>query len=211
MPLQIGGSGTIKPYAKYNSKADKWFVRGDGGDVEIGQPTFVADFHNIQTGWFRIREGQAPERRMDPSLDRPAPSPGEDFKRGFVMNVFSQKFFDGLVELSSASIHMGNAIRELYQAYEEQRGSRPGQLPVVACTGSEAMKDKYGVNYRPKFELVKWVDRPADMPDAPPVDTSEIWQGEPVAASRSPATHVPPPASKPAAQPVADPMLEVEF
>ena len=29
MPLNIGASGTIKPYAKYNSKADKWFARGD--------------------------------------------------------------------------------------------------------------------------------------------------------------------------------------
>ena len=47
MPLNIGASGSIKPYAKYNSKADKWFARGDEGDVEIGRPTFVADFANI--------------------------------------------------------------------------------------------------------------------------------------------------------------------
>ena len=51
MPLNIGASGSIKPYAKYNSKADKWFTRGDEGDVEIGRPTFVADFANIATGW----------------------------------------------------------------------------------------------------------------------------------------------------------------
>ena len=25
MPLQIGGSGTGKPFCKYNAKADKWF------------------------------------------------------------------------------------------------------------------------------------------------------------------------------------------
>ena len=58
MPLNIGASGSIKPYAKYNSKADKWFARGDEGDVEIGRPTFVADFANIATGWFRFREPQ---------------------------------------------------------------------------------------------------------------------------------------------------------
>jgi hypothetical protein len=161
MPLNIGASGSIKPYAKYNSKADKWFARGDEGDVEIGRPTFAADFANIATGWFRFREGEAPERRIDPSLDRPAPSPGEGFKRGFVMTAYSQKFFSGAVELASASIHMGNAIRELYQAYDEQRGSHPGQLPVIACVGSEAMKDKYGTNYKPKLQIVKWVGRPS--------------------------------------------------
>jgi hypothetical protein len=72
----------LTPYAKYNSKADKWFARGF-----IGRPIFVADFANIRTGWLRFREGQAPERVIDPSLERVAPSPGEGFKRGFVLAV----------------------------------------------------------------------------------------------------------------------------
>ena len=211
MPLNIGASGSIKPYAKFNSKADKWFARGADGDIEIGRPTFVADFANIATGWFRFREGEAPERRIDPALDRPAPSPGEGFKRGFVMTAFSQKFFGGAVELASASIHMGNAIRELYQAYEEQRGSHPGQLPVIACVGSEPMKDKYGTNYKPKLEMVKWVDRPAELPDESPVDPADIWHGETPTTAKPQAVHVPPPAAKPVAAPAADPLLEAEF
>ena len=73
MNLNIGGSGTVKPYAKYNAKADKWFVRGpDGEDVEIARPNFVIDFDNIATGWLCFREGQAPERVMDQSLERAA-------------------------------------------------------------------------------------------------------------------------------------------
>ncbi len=92
MPLQIGGSGTVKPFCKYNAKSDKWFVRGVGGEeVEISRPTFVIDLDNIATGWFRFREGQAPERVIDPSLNQPAPSPGEEFKRGFAVMVFSPK------------------------------------------------------------------------------------------------------------------------
>ena len=77
--LNIGASGSIKPYAKYNSKADKWFVRGDEGDVEIGRPTFVADFANIRTGWLRFREGQAPERVID--LESP-PAPARASSAG---------------------------------------------------------------------------------------------------------------------------------
>jgi hypothetical protein len=121
--------------------------------------------------------------------------------------VFSQTFFGGAVELASASIHMGNAIREVYQAYEEQRSSHPGQLPVIACTGSEPMKDKYGTNYKPKLEIIKWVDRPAELPDQSPVDAADVWQGAPASAAKPQAKHVPPPAAKPA----ADSLLEAEF
>jgi hypothetical protein len=209
MGLNIGGSGSAKPFAKFNAKADKWFVKGEDGDVEIARPTFIADLANIATGWLRFREGEAPERSIDPSLDRAAPSPGEGFKRGFVLSVFSQKCFGGLVELSSASIHMGNAIREVYQAFEQSRADHSGQVPVIACTGSEPMKDKYGTNYRPTLELVKWVDRPTELPDESPVDVNDVWQGD--ATPKQQAVHVPPPQSVSAPTPAADPMMESEF
>ena len=204
--LNIGATGSIKPYVKFNAKADKWFAKGETGDIEIGRPTFVADLANIATGWLRFREGQAPERVIDPSLDRAAPCPDEGFKRGFVLAVYSQKFFGGLAELSSASIHMGNALRELYADFERERASHPGQVPVIACTGSEPMKDRYGVNYKPLLELVKWVDRPAELPDASPVEPSEIWQGAPAAPVRPQAIHVLPPHPVP-----ADDLAQAEF
>jgi hypothetical protein len=208
MPLNIGASGSIKPYAKYNSKADKWFAKGPEGDLEIQRPTFLADLKNIATGWLCFREGQAPERLIDASLDHAAPSPGADFKRGFVLAVFSQKFFGGIAELSSASIHMGNALREIYQQFEEQSGNHPGQIPVIECTGSEPMKDKYGTNYRPKLQLVKWVDRPAELPDTSPVETADIWQPSGATAKPAPATTAAPPAAKPAP---SNPLSEAEF
>jgi hypothetical protein len=211
MPLNIGASGTIRPYAKYNSKADKWFAKGPEGDVEIGRPAFVADFANIATGWLLFREGQAPERVIDPSLDHSAPSPGEGFKRGFVLAVFSPKFFGGMAELSSASIHFCNALREVYQKFEEDRASHPGQLPVIACTGSEAMKDKYGTNYKPKLEISKWVDRPVELPDQSPVDPTDIWKGSNAPAKAQQGTAVAPPAPKPAPQPAGNPLAEAEF
>lgn len=207
MSLNIGGSGVVKPFCKYNAKADKWFVRGaDGEDAEIPRPTFVIDFDNIATGWLRFREGQAPERLMDPSLDQPAPSPGEGFKRGFVVMAFSPKFFGGAAEFASASIHLANAIKEIYAQYENDRAAHAGQLPVVSCTGSQTMKDRYGVNYRPTLQIVKWVDRPADLPAESPVDAADIWRGGGATpgSAKTPAQHVPPPAPKPAADPLAE-------
>ena len=209
MPLNIGVSGSIKPYAKYNSKADKWFAKGPEGDLEIQRPTFLADLKNVATGWLCFREGQAPERVIDPSLDNSAPSPGQDFKRGFVLAVYSQKFFAGFAEMSSASIHFSNAVRELYQQYEDQQGSNPGLVPVVECTGSEAMKDKYGTNYRPKLQIIKWAERPTDLPDVSPVDKADVWKGGAAAPKPAPAASVAAPAPKAAAP--ANPLSEAEF
>ena len=210
MALNIGGTGNGKPYCKYNAKADKWFVRGaDGEDAEIQRPTFVADFDNIATGWLLFREGQAPERVMDASIDKAAPLPGEGFKRGFVVMAYSPKFFGGAVELASASIHMSNAIKEVYAQYEADRAANGGKLPVIACTGSQAMKDRYGTNYRPTLAIAKWVDRPAELPSVSPIAAGDLWQGSaappaPSAPSKTTAQHVPPPVAKAAADPLAE-------
>jgi hypothetical protein len=207
MSLNIGGTGIAKPFCKYNAKADKWFVRGADGDQEIQRPTFVIDLDNIATGWVLFREGQAPERVMDPSLDQPAPSPGEGFKRGFVVATFSPKFFGGVAEFASASIHLANAIKDIYSQYEAMKASNAGMLPVIACTGSEAMKDRFGVNYRPTFQIVKWVERPKQLPNQSPVDAADVWKGASstvAAATKAPSQHVPPPAPKPAADPLAE-------
>ena len=66
MSLDIG-SGSGRPYVKYNAKAGRWYVRGDNGeDVEIQAPTCIIDFANIASGWFLFRENQAPDRAIDP-------------------------------------------------------------------------------------------------------------------------------------------------
>ena len=96
------------------------------------------------------------------------------------------------------------------------RRSRPthrGELPVVACTGSEAIKDRYGINYRPTFKIVQWVERPADLPNRSPVDAADVWRGGSSSASSSakaPAQHVPPPAPAPS-RAAADPLSEAVF
>lgn len=155
-------------------------------------------------------KAKAPERVIDPSLDRTAPNRGQGFKRGFVVNCYSPKFFSGLVERASASIHTSNAVRDVYAVFEEQagQGENRGKVLLVACTGSEPMKDKYGTNYRPKLELVRWVDRPAELPDASPVEEDEVWKGAPQQSQPAAPSHVRSPATRPAP---ADPALQTDF
>ena len=64
---------------------------------------------------------------MDPSIDRAAPFPGEGFKRGFVMMVYSPKFFGGAAEFASASIHLSNAIKDRLRAVRGGQGAEPRQ------------------------------------------------------------------------------------
>jgi hypothetical protein len=183
--LNIGGSSNFIPKVKFNSKSGNWSVRGENGTDEIEMPTFIADCLEIRTGWQRYREYQAPERVIDPTLDRMAPCPGEGFKRCFVILVYSEIYFKGLAELSSTSIHMGNAIRKVFRAYEIDRDNHPGKLPVITCTGSEEMQDKYGTNYKPILELEKWVSRPSKMLDQSPVDETDVWSEEVFATQHS--------------------------
>ena len=76
------------------------------------------------------------------------------------------------------SLHVRNAVNEIYDSWERERDQHPGELPVIATTGSEPMKDKYGTNYKPKFAITKWVPRPAGLPDKSAVDLADVWQGD---------------------------------
>jgi hypothetical protein len=113
---------------------------------------------------------------------------------------FSPKFFGGAAEFASTSIHISNAIKDVYAQYEAERANHRGELPVVSCTGSEAIKDRHGTNYRPVFKIVQWVERPADLPNRSPVDAADVWRGGNGAvpsSTKAPAQHVPPPAPAP--------------
>ena len=119
---------------------------------------------------------------------------------------YSPKFFGGAAEFASASIHLSNAIKDVYAQYEAERASNAGKLPVIACSGSQAMKDRYGTNYRPIFAIVQWVERPADLPNVSPVDASDVWQGGSAAPAptKVAAQQVPPPAPKSPANPLTE-------
>lgn len=179
MPLNIGSSGESKPFVKYNAKADKWFVRQGDQDVEIARPTFVADLANLRTGWFLYLENTAPNIVFDVNLSTPAAKPSESHKRGFRVDLFSKAAFGGVVEFTSASMYVCNAIAELYVKYEAEVGANAGKVPVVECTGSVPQKGSYGTNYQPVFTIQKWVDRPAELPGS--------VQSAPAAANVNPA------------------------
>lgn len=170
MGLNLGSAGgDFAPYVRYNSKAGRWYVKGDPEDTEVANPTFVADFAKIKTGWILLAEGMAPSIIYDPSLTQAAPKPSDKHKRGFTLPVFSQQAFGGVVEFTSASMHVCQTVNELYAQFEAGAAANPGALPVVQCTGSLPMKDPKGTNFKPTLVILKWVPRPVDFDQAPQV------------------------------------------
>lgn len=167
----VSTNADFTPWVKYNAKAGRWYVKGENGETEVQNPTFVADFDTIKTGWLLFLEGQAPSKIWDETLTNPAPRPDDKHKRGFSLNLFSNASFGGVVELASSSMHLCNSINDLYTQYETGKASNPGKLPVIKFTGSTPMKDKMGTNYKPEFKIEKWVDRPVELSGAAAVAT----------------------------------------
>ena len=217
MPLQIGGSGTGKPFCKFNAKADKWFVRGaDGEEVEIQRPTFVIDLDNIATGWLLLPRrpgagaGDGPEHRPAGAVA------GRGLQARLRGDDLSARSSSAAPSSSAGtSIHLSNAIKDVYAQYEAEKANHRGELPVVSCTGSEAMKDRYGTNYRPTFKIVQWVERPKDLPNQSPVDAADVWSGASAAAHQPRPRHLPSTCRRrrrlPSLRCRADPLSEAVF
>ncbi len=210
MPLMsnpAGGEGSFKVYVKYNAKAGRWYTKKDEKDApefEVTNMTGVFDMDNIRTGWFLFAAGVAPAKTYDPSLSQAAAKPGEGFKRGFEVDVFSDKNLLGVREFSSTAGVVIDAINAVYDQWEAGRGANPGKLPVVKCVGVHPVTNKHGTNYQPQLEIVSWVDRPAELPNG----TAATPTPAPAPAA---AQHVPAPTPAPAPAMAGGDVDDVEF
>lgn len=163
MSLYNAPSGEFTPYVKYNAKAGRWYVKDGDSEREVPNPVFVADLGGVRKAWMNFREGQAPDIVFFENINDNVPAPSENHKLGLSLKLFSQNAFGGVVKLESNSQNTCSAISDLYGLYEESPESKKGKLPVVKVTGAEPIKGNYGTNYKPTFEIEKWVDRPAEF------------------------------------------------
>lgn len=184
--------GSFKIFASYNAKAGRFYTKPDEQNAEqyeVTNFTAIFDMPNIRTGWFLFAAGVAPAKTFDPSLSQAAPKPGDGFKRGFEVDVFSDKNLGGLREFASTAGIVIDSLNELYDLWESQRGANGDKLPVVKCTGVSPVTNKHGTNYKPKWDIVAWADRPTEMPAG---DDAPAPAAAPTPAAG--AKHVPPPA-----------------
>lgn len=214
MPLMdnpAGGDGGFTVYVKYNAKAGRWYTKKDEKDApefEVTNMTAIFDLANVKTGWFLFAAGVAPAKTYDPSLTQAAPKPGEGFKRGFEVMVFSDKNLLGVREFSSTAGVVIEAINAVYDTYLAAPEGKQGKLPVVKCVGVHPVTNKHGTNYAPQLEIVFWVERPEALPAPTGTASSPAAAPAPVTA---PTQHVPPPPAPAAAPAMAGGNDDVEF
>ncbi len=180
------GDGDFTVYVKYNAKAGRWYTRKDepnAEEYEVQNLTAVFDMDNIKTGWFLFAPGAAPVKNYEPDLKTSIASPGEGFKHGFEIMVFSPNNLGGVREFASTASVVKEAMNDLHTDWEANRAANPGKLPVVKCVGVQAVVGKHGTNYRPQLEIVNWADRPAELSGA----------ATPAAKASPPAAAAPPP------------------
>lgn len=210
MSSNTGGEGGFKVFVSYNAKAGRWYTKEDKPEAEqfeVTNMTAIFDMDSLRTGWFLFAPGVAPIKTMDPSLSEAAPKPADGHKRGFELDVFSEKNLLGVREFSSTAGIVIDAMNDLYDHWIAGKAANPGKLPVVKCVGVSPVTNKHGTNYKPQLEIVGWADRPAEMP----ANGAPAMAAPP--AATAPAQHAPPPpaANTPAPAPAAAAADEPEF
>jgi len=201
-----GGDGEFTVYVKYNAKAGRWYTKDDApnaAEFEVVNMTAVFDIPNLKTGWFLFQAGSAPDKAINPQLSAWGPKPSDAHKRGFQINLFSDKNLLGVREFASTAGSVIEAMNGLYDAWLAAPEATQGKLPVVRCAGVLPVTGKHGVNYAPVLEIVAWVDRPAQLGEV----TAKAVAG-PVAAApvAGPAVHAPAPVPAPVQVPVQAPV-----
>ena len=206
MALGIPTGGNRTPIVKYDARAGRWF-RVDGKDqvVDVSNGfAAVFDLAQIEIGWAKFAAGLAPDVVMA-RVPSPMPAqPTADHKRAVRLHVKLAKSIGGDMRelMTQAGIVMG-AIDQLHDAFMAAPEAREGKLPVVACPTTEAVTISTGAgkstNYKPVFQIVSWVARPADLPP-----TSAPVAAALVAPPSTGSTIAPPPGPK-AAPPAEQP------
>jgi hypothetical protein len=181
--LSSGGSGgEIRPYVKYDAKAGRMFridrVQGSDGQYQTDQVEitntvqFVADLANIRVGWINYT-AQGPIRKLVVLGKEPIPARPDDknsegklaFKQGFELDILLNKDSGGGPSriLGSAAGCVIDAMDELHDAYSAAPEPKAGKLPVVKIASVSPVKSGQSTNYKPIFQIVSWVDRPAAL------------------------------------------------
>lgn len=160
-------NGDFVPHIRWMAQTASWQKSTEDGREDIELKHAVFDLANIQTGWGIFAEGQAPEWIFDPTLAKKAPRPpdGREWKRGFKLNVYSKSALDGVREFATTATGACMGILALYEQYEAQREAYGfSNVPVVQFDGATRKRVGKGNTAIPNFQIIKWIDRPAELP-----------------------------------------------
>ena len=181
-------SGEGKPYIRFSPSINSWEMSSPDGRSEFTwDAPVVFDLHGLQLGWMKI-DSMGREWSPWPSLTQRQAQPTDEHKIGFAVSVVSNKLFgdEPVREFSSNTFGCLTFIQELYNQCETAPEFKAGQVPVVQITGAKAQKVGKGNTRIPEFNVVKWVDRPAEL-DGGESAPAPVVQAAPQPAAPAPA------------------------
>ena len=220
-----GGAGGYNAILKYDARAGRMFrvdreqdssgqYASENVDVTNGFQA-VMDLAGVQVGWAAFRAGMAPDFRLAPlGAAMPARPEGNDEKSGKpiygqcfkVMLKLGKASGGDIRELASSARVVIGAIDALHTTFEAAPESKDGKLPVVSLKSTTPVVSGAGAqkstNYAPVFEIVKWVDRPADLASSDAAAPAQV--APQTAAPKAAAQHVEPPRQLATADAAAD-------
>lgn len=186
--FSLGLSGGGGNYIRFSPSINAWQL----GKDEIELKKIVFDLDSIKTGWGLMAEGQAPQWVWDDRVGQRSLKPEGEFKRGFSVRVWLGPD-RGWAEWSSTGTGPCMGFESLAGEAMSQKEENPGKCVACAYKGSTAAKVGKGSTRVPNFEIIGWIDRPADDGDeveeeAPPPKRT----APPATGSKA----VPPPSKK---------------
>lgn len=150
-------NGSGNSYIRFAPQANAWTNR-DGEEIQLKK--VVMDMDSVQTGWLMIGAGVR-DWQPDDVLGAKSQSPGEGYKRGFVVTLYSKEL--GLVDWSANAYGPCKGFEKIYNECEKAADDNAGKLPVIEYVTSTAEKVGKGNTRVPNFKLAGWVARPAGM------------------------------------------------
>ena len=166
------------PIIKYDARAGKFFkitrTQGEDGkwtttQDEIASPIVAMNIADVEVGWLSFASG-APNFHMSHNRDGMPPRPSEDHKEAFrVLIKMSEKEGGEVRHFSHSAQCVLIAFDQLHDLFLEAPESKDmSKCPVIGVNRTEAIKGSQGsTNYAPVFQIVKWIDRPAEFDDHP--------------------------------------------
>jgi hypothetical protein len=184
LPVSNGGGADRIPYIKYNGKSGRIDrvdrTQGSSGDwiseeIEITDGfQAVFDMENIEIGW--ISFDGVPDFRMvrvnEAMPDKPTPKHKAGFRVRMKLGKSISQNPDGDVRELSGNAGVAIAGMDKLSDAFLKGGGEKGQLPVVKLARTTKVtaqfKDENGkqqtsTSYEPVWEIVKWVNRPAEL------------------------------------------------
>jgi hypothetical protein len=192
---EAGAGGDFTPIVKINAKAGRVYrvdrsQTAEGGwstdEVDITNTfAFIPDFEQMEIGWMFFQANSAPDLRMvplgDPMPDRPAGVDKDgkpNFKQGIRLKVKLGKGCGGDVrEIAATAMSVLGPFDRLHDTYVAGLAENPGKAPQVKMTGVKKIDTKTpkgtNTNFEPIFEIVGWVDLPAELRGGQPANEAK--------------------------------------